>query len=104
MVQNAQKILIVDDSPANLEILSDLMSEEYEVLCSLSGSEGLELALAEQPDLILLDVMMPNMDGYEVCRALKGDTRTSEIPIIFVTALNHTEDETRGLSWGPSTM
>ena len=100
MTQSPQKILIVDDSPANLEILGDLMSEEYEVLCSLSGGEGLELALAEQPDLILLDVMMPFMDGYEVCRVLKGDPRTSEIPVIFVTALNHAEDETRGLELG----
>ena len=99
-MKKTQKILIVDDSPANLEILSDLLSEEYDVLCSLSGSEGLELALAEQPDLILLDVMMPGMDGYEVCSRLKGNPLTCDIPVIFVTALNHAEDEAKGLELG----
>jgi len=100
MPRETQKILIIDDAPANLEILSDLMNDECEALCALNGNDGVELARREQPDLILLDVMMPDMDGYEVCRKLKGDSRTRAIPIIFVTALDHEEDEAKGLEMG----
>jgi two-component system, NtrC family, sensor kinase len=98
MLQETQKLLVIDDSPANLEILSELISDECEVLCSLNGKDGLELALNEQPDLILLDVMMPFMDGYEVCSRLKSDPLTRGIPVIFITALNHLEDEAKGLT------
>ncbi len=100
MDQKKQKVLIIDDLPDNLEVIGDLVSDECEVFCSLSGCEGLELARTVQPDLILLDIMMPQMDGYEVCRVLKQDPLTSDIPVIMVTALNQAEDETRGIELG----
>ncbi len=95
------QLLIVDDTPANIEILLDALERDYEVTFSTSGSEALQLiADSETPDLILLDVMMPEMDGYEVCRRLKQNPNTSEIPIIFVTALNSSESESTGLTLG----
>lgn len=80
-------ILVVDDTPANIHILVEALREEYDVMVAIRGARALELARAEtQPDLILLDMMMPGMDGHEVCRQLKYDDRTRNIPIIFVTA------------------
>ncbi len=95
-----QKILIIDDTPDNLESLGVLLRDGYELLCALSGEEGIDLALRQRPDLILLDVMMPELDGYEVCSRLKADLRTNAIPIIFITALDNENDETRGLELG----
>jgi diguanylate cyclase (GGDEF)-like protein len=95
-----QAILIVDDTPANIEILSEVLNVEYEVLFATSGQDALEIAFDETPDLILLDIMMPNMDGYEVCARLKADSRTRAIPVIFVTAMDQEEDETKGLAVG----
>jgi diguanylate cyclase (GGDEF)-like protein len=95
-----ETILIVDDTPANIEILSELLSSEYEVLFATGGEDALEIAVDENPDLILLDVVMPGMDGYEVCSRLKADARTRAIPVIFVTAMDHEEDETKGLDAG----
>ncbi|MES2049156.1 MAG: diguanylate cyclase [Pseudomonadota bacterium] len=95
------QLLIVDDTPANIEILLDALERDYEVTFSTSGLEALQLiAESETPDLILLDVMMPEMDGYEVCRRLKQNPITCEIPIIFVTALNSSESESTGLALG----
>ena len=80
-------ILIVDDTPANIRILVEALKEEHQVMVATRGSQALELAQGlPMPDLILLDVMMPDMDGYEVCRRLKNDSATRDIPIIFVTA------------------
>ena len=93
-------ISIIDDLPDNLEVIGDLVSDECEVFCSLSGCEGLELARTVQPDLILLDIMMPQMDGYEVCRVLKQDPLTCDSPVIMVTAFNQAEDEPRGIELG----
>lgn len=104
MLRVRQKILIIDDTPVNIEILSELMGNEYEVLFALDGADGLELALAELPDLILLDVMMPGMNGYEVCMKLKSDPLTASIPVIFITGMSQDEDETRGLEVGASTI
>ena len=95
-----QTVLIVDDAPANIEVLSEALSDEYEVLFATSGQDALDVAAEQHPDLILLDVMMPEMDGYEVCTRLKGDTKTQTIPIIFVTAMDHEEEETKGLNVG----
>jgi len=95
-----QTVLIVDDTPANIEILSEALSNEYEVLFATSGQDALNIAFDQEPDLILLDVVMPDMDGYEVCARLKRDTRTRTVPIIFVTAMDQQEDETRGLNVG----
>ncbi|MBF0284462.1 MAG: diguanylate cyclase [Magnetococcales bacterium] len=96
-----QLILIVDDTPVNIQVLAETLSEEYRIKVASSGPTALELAAsADKPDLILLDVMMPEMDGYEVCRRLKEDGETREIPVIFVTAKGDFADEERGLSLG----
>jgi diguanylate cyclase (GGDEF)-like protein len=95
-----QTVLIVDDAPANIEVLSEVLNVEYEVLFATSGEDALDIAFDETPDLILLDIMMPNMDGYEVCARLKADSRTRAIPVIFVTAMDQEEDETKGLAAG----
>lgn len=96
-----QTILIVDDAPENLSLLSDLLQPYYQVRAANSGLRALHAATTEpHPDLILLDVMMPTMDGYEVIKQLKADSRTATIPVIFVTAMESSEDEERGLKLG----
>ncbi|MEW5772447.1 MAG: adenylate/guanylate cyclase domain-containing protein [Thermodesulfobacteriota bacterium] len=95
------RLLVVDDTPANIKVLNDLLREDYVIAVATSGPRALELAWGEEPpDLVLLDVMMPDMDGYEVCRRLKADPRTRDVPVIFVTAMAETEDETRGFELG----
>ena len=80
-------ILVIDDTPDNLALMSRLLKDRYKVKIANSGQRGLTIAAADpQPDLILLDVMMPEMDGYEVCRRLKADPATRDIPIVFLTA------------------
>jgi PleD family two-component response regulator len=93
-------ILIADDTPANLELLGYLLGVEYQTFFASTGREAVELALAHTPDLILMDVLMPGMDGFEACRLLKADVRTAEIPVIFVTAVEQEAEETRGLELG----
>ncbi len=94
-------ILIVDDMQLNIEVLRGALKKHYLLRTATSGEAALQKALeAPQPELILLDVMMPDMDGYEVCRRLKADPGTCEIPVIFVTARVKTEDEVLGLSLG----
>ena len=94
-------ILIVDDTPANIGIISDSLEENgYSVLVAQDGTEGLQRAELMQPDLILLDVMMPDMDGFEVCRRLKKQPNTRDIPVIFMTALSETEDKVNGFNAG----
>lgn len=92
-------VLVVDDEPVNIEVLAGGL-EGYEVVFAASGAEALAQAAAEAPDLILLDVMMPDLDGYEVCRRLKADHRLRKIPVIFVTALGQAADVVRGLEAG----
>jgi diguanylate cyclase (GGDEF)-like protein len=94
------KILVVDDARTNIRVLRHLLKDEAGVLFATSGREALALAGSEQPDLILLDVVMPDMDGYQVCQALKSDPNTAAIPVIFVTGLADTTDETHGLEVG----
>ena len=94
------KILLVDDAPENIRMLRNLLKEDARLLFATSGSEALTTARAEQPDLILLDVLMPGMDGYEVCRHLKSHAETQGIPVIFVTGLTEETDESRGLELG----
>jgi diguanylate cyclase (GGDEF)-like protein len=94
------KLLVVDDAPGNIRVLRNLLRDEARVLFATSGGEALESARREQPDLILLDVLMPDMDGYAVCSALKSDPATQDVPVIFVTGLAETTDETRGLEVG----
>ncbi|WP_432737093.1 ATP-binding response regulator [Maridesulfovibrio sp. FT414] len=95
------RILIVDDSPDNLHILTELLAPEYRVTVALNGLDAVRLASSDNaPDLILLDIMMPDMDGYQVCTMLKKENATRNIPVIFVTAMNDLEDEEKGLSAG----
>ena len=94
-------ILVVDDMPDNLAVLGELLQPEYRVLAANNGARALRLALSEPPpDLILLDVMMPGMDGYEVLARLKAEAATRDIPVIFVTAMDAQEEEERGLELG----
>ncbi|MBF0544242.1 MAG: response regulator [Candidatus Riflebacteria bacterium] len=94
------KILIVDDLPSNIEILADLLEEEYEVFFATSGKEAIDLACKNIPALILMDGMMPGMDGFETCSLLKKIEATKSIPVIFITALDEDANETRGLEAG----
>ena len=94
-------ILIVDDTPANLRVLAQMLSDRnYRVRAVTSGLRALEAAQAASPDLILLDVKMPEMDGYEVCRRLKADQRTRETPIIFISALDDVQDKVKAFTAG----
>jgi CheY-like chemotaxis protein/two-component sensor histidine kinase len=96
-----EKILIVDDMPVNIRILGQLLRARYHIRVATSGEKALAIAVSENPpDLVLLDIMMPVMDGYEVCRRLKSDPRSSNIPVIFITAKESVEDETKGLETG----
>jgi len=93
-----QVVLIVDDTPENIHVLIEALRDEYATIVATTGRKALQMACSESPpDIILLDVMMPEMDGYEVCRLLKGDIKTSGIPIIFITKLTEEEDERKGL-------
>lgn len=94
------RILVVDDAMENIQILHHALRDEHEVLFALDGDNALELAQEQQPDLILLDAVMPGMDGYAVCAALQASPRLQDIPVIFVTALSQPEDETRALEAG----
>lgn len=95
------RILIVDDEPINLKVLADLLRDSYGLIVAKDGPQALaRLAGDRLPDLVLLDVMMPGMDGVEVCRRLKEDARTHEIPVIFITAMGQVHDETRGFEVG----
>lgn len=99
--ENRPTILIVDDMPANLSLLSDLLDDAgFEVWIAQSGEVALDRVNFATPDLILLDVMMPGIDGFETCRRLKANSQTSAIPIIFMTALSEVDDKVRGLNLG----
>jgi putative two-component system response regulator len=103
--ENGEKptILVVDDTPDNLTLVSNLLKKDYRVRVAISGEKALKIAFSESPpDLILLDVMMPVMDGYEVCQQLRSNALTVHIPIIFLTAKSEVEDERKGLSLGAS--
>ncbi len=94
-------LLIVDDTPANLRLLSRMLTEHgYKVRAVRNGPHALQAAQAAQPDLILLDIVMPDMDGYEVCRRLKTEERTRDIPILFISALSDVEDKVKALTYG----
>lgn len=95
------RILVVDDVPANVKLLEvRLLAEYFEVLTATSGPEAIEICENDKVDVVLLDVMMPDMDGFDVCRVLKGDPATAHIPIIMITALDQVSDRVRGLEAG----
>jgi putative two-component system response regulator len=98
--RTAPTLLLVDDEPANLQVLRQILQPHYRLLFAKDGAKALELARTGHPDLILLDVMMPGLTGLEVCEQLKQDPSTSPVPVIFVTALHDEEDEMRGLAAG----
>jgi DNA-binding response OmpR family regulator len=96
-----QRILVVDDTPKNVKLLEDILTAKgYEVTTAESGSEALERIKAERPDLVLLDVMMPGMNGYEVCQAIRANPETGILPVVMVTALDAKEERVKGLEAG----
>ena len=97
-----QKVLVADDDPINREVLGELLKIEYTVLLAKNGEQTLEKAARLAPDLILLDVVMPDMDGYEVLRRLRADPHTSHISVVFISGLGRPEDEANGLNMGAS--
>ncbi|SFR63984.1 response regulator receiver modulated diguanylate cyclase [Thiomicrospira sp. ALE5] len=100
MPVNMPVVLIVDDMKSNRQILASALENDYQVITAESGSECIEICQKSPPDLVLLDIIMPEKDGYEVCKELKSDTKTQAIPIIFVTALTEPDQEERGLNLG----
>jgi diguanylate cyclase (GGDEF)-like protein len=100
MENKKQVVLIVDDMAANIEVLDSVLGEEHEILFATNGKDAVEIATNQLPDIILLDVIMPDMDGYEVCASLKATPKTQDIPIVFITAMNQEEEESKGLNAG----
>ena len=102
-MNNASKpasVLIVDDAPQNISLLNAALMDEYTILVATSGAQAIEICQTMHVDIILLDVMMPNMDGFETCRRLKDNPLTHQIPVIFVTARSDIEDESMGFACG----
>jgi len=93
-------VLVVDDTPANLTLLAQVLNKDYQVKIAISGRRALEIAGRSPPDLIVLDIMMAELDGYEVCRRLKADPALADVPVLFLTALTRPEDETQGFRVG----
>ena len=98
--ETKSKILIVDDEPLNIEVMSGTLEELGDIMFATTGDEAVELAVREKPDIIILDVMMPDTDGYQVCRQLKETTGTENIPVIFATAMSDDTDEAKGFEAG----
>ncbi len=94
------RLLIVDDDPNNVRLLASIFDQDYDILFALSGLEAIDISLRERPDLIILDVMMPDLDGYTVCKTIKNHPHTKDIPIVFLTAHCDAEEEIRGLEMG----
>jgi len=94
-------VLVVDDAPANLQVVRSILKDDFKIRVATSGAKALELVKEKpQPDLILLDVTMPEMDGYEVCGILKATPDARDIPVIFLTGKTETDDETKGFEVG----
>ena len=100
-IPNQGAILIVDDTPMNLEVLvQELTDQDFEVFVAIDGESAIEQLQYARPDIILLDVMMPGIDGFETCSRLKQNPETQDIPVIFMTALTNTEDKVKGFEAG----
>ena len=93
-------VMIVDDTETNIDVLVDTLGDQYDIRVAMDGETALEDIEDEKPDLILLDIMMPGMDGYKVCKILKSNPKTANIPVIFLTAMSEVQDEARGLALG----
>ncbi len=97
------RVLVVDDVIANVKLLEARLTAEYfEVVTAMNGPEALEVCARGQCDIVLLDVMMPGMDGFEVCRRIKANPRTAYLPVIMITALDQASDRVAGLTAGPT--
>lgn len=94
------RLLIVDDEPINIDILSSILAEDYALRAATNGAQAIKVAKKQVPDLIVLDMVMEGMDGIDVCKALKADPETCDIPVIFVTSMGDPENEARGLKAG----
>ncbi|MBK1641810.1 response regulator [Chromatium okenii] len=99
-LQTQRTILLVDDAPANLDLLKGILREQYKIKAATSGAKALQAVRKTPPDLILLDVMMPEMDGYAVCQQLQADSATAAIPVIFVTGHVNAAELARGNALG----
>jgi CheY-like chemotaxis protein len=97
---NRATVLIVDDTPDNITLLSNLLKDKYNTKVATSGATALQIVASSKVDLVLLDIMMPEMDGFETCRRLKADPASAEIPVVFLTAKSLQEDEALGRSVG----
>lgn len=95
-----KNILVVDDTESNIDILVESLSDDYDVSVAMDGESALEIVAEEPPDLILLDIMMPDMDGYEVCEKLKSDDTTKAIPVIFLSGATDEASKEKGLALG----
>jgi putative two-component system response regulator len=93
-------ILIVDDTETNIDILMDTLGEEYDIAVAMDGESALEAVEEDPPDLILLDIMMPGMNGFDVCKQLKDNPETANIPVVFLSALTEAEEKQKGLDLG----
>ncbi len=99
-MSSRRKVLLVDDDPAHLDILEAILGSDHDVSAVTGGEEALRFVRAERPHIVLLDILMPDLNGYEVCRRLKALPETADIPVIFVTSRDADEDEARGLEYG----
>ncbi|MBT8085444.1 MAG: response regulator [Woeseia sp.] len=94
------RVLIVDDEPGNIKILSSVLAGDYALSVATGGEQALQIAEVQLPDIVLLDMVMPGMDGIQVCEALKSNDKTQDIPVIFVTSMSDSANEERGLDAG----
>ena len=100
-MSDLKAVLVVDDTPANIHVIKGILQRDYKIKAATSGEKALQIAAkSPPPDLILLDVMMPEMDGYEVCRRLKAEPATANIPVVFVTGHADDEERAKGLALG----
>ncbi|MBT3273057.1 MAG: response regulator, partial [Spirochaetales bacterium] len=98
--ESKYNILVVDDTETNIDILANALDTEYDVSVAMDGESALDIAHSAPPDLILLDIMMPGMDGFEVCERLKESADTAEIPVLFLTAMTEMQNKTKGFEIG----
>lgn len=99
-MEENKTVMVVDDTETNIDILVELLGDDYEIMVAMDGKECLEAVQVQTPDIFLLDVMMPGMDGYELCRKLKSFKRTKDIPVVFVTAKDAIDDKLDGYDAG----